>query len=228
MNYQLPKLQKPQQGRRIAIGDIHGCIHTFQALLQQLQLTPNDQLFILGDLIDKGTESKAVVDTILELQKKKYQIFVVKGNHEQSFMTAYSHGTEFFINYLEENETDDFLDDLETYLAFFSGLAYGYDLGDWLICHTAFLIKERSLYRGMRGIFSRINFSITDEIASNKRQITGHIVKTLAEIRTDIQQKAPIISIDGGCVYPKNEGIGYLCAFDLDKEVLIVQENIEG
>ena len=52
---------------RFAISDIHGCAKTFEALLEQIALTKDDTLFLLGDLIDRGPGSKEVVDKVLQL-----------------------------------------------------------------------------------------------------------------------------------------------------------------
>lgn len=42
------------QGRLIAIGDIHGCHKEFEDLLDKLDLTKDDRLILLGDLINRG------------------------------------------------------------------------------------------------------------------------------------------------------------------------------
>lgn len=225
MKYELPKVAKTENGRRIAIGDIHGCFKTFKALITTINPTKNDQIFILGDLIDKGKHSKEVVDAIMDFQTVGYSFYAVRGNHEQAFLSAYQCGFEFFVTYLDQNQTDDFLEDLEKYLTFFSELPYSLDLGDWLVCHTPFLVNEQSLYRGMEGLFPKINFGIKD--LSVKKQVTGHIVETLEIIEQAVAQKNQVISIDSGCVYKENEGLGYLSAFDLDSYELIIQENID-
>ena len=92
MTYKPLEIGRIEGGRRIAIGDIHGCFQTFKALITTINPTKKDQIFILGDLIDKGKQSKAVVDYVIEWQEKGYNFFVVRGNHEQSFLTAYQCG----------------------------------------------------------------------------------------------------------------------------------------
>lgn len=228
MKYEIPKLDKPQNGRRIAIGDIHGCADTFQLLLRKLAIQKEDQLFLLGDLIDKGGRSKEVIDAILELQNEGYQLFPIRGNHEQAFLDAYDLGFDFFMEYLATNNTEDFLDDdIEAYLTYFSRFEYCYDLGDWLACHSEFLINERSIYRGMRGMFSRVDFQISEAEILTKRQITGHFVTRTTQIETSIENKNKVIYLDSGCVYAENEELGYLAAFDLDSEELFLQKNVE-
>ncbi|MFT6129303.1 MAG: serine/threonine protein phosphatase 1 [Neolewinella sp.] len=49
---------------RYTISDIHGCLKTFRALLDELKLDRNDELFLLGDYIDRGPDSQGVIDLI--------------------------------------------------------------------------------------------------------------------------------------------------------------------
>lgn len=225
MRYEIPKIGKPKKGRRFAIGDIHGCVFPFKSLLKKLELAEKDQLFLLGDLIDKGHESKEVVDFTIELMNKGFKIYPIRGNHEQSFLTASNCGVEFFTSYLEKNETDDFLENIEVYLKFFDSFEYAYDLGDSLVCHSEFLVNEKSIYRGMRSMFSNVQFDLSIDQISNKRQVIGHFVKSIQEIELSIQQNERVISIDSGCVYHASEGLGFLTALNLDTLELISLKN---
>ena len=64
------------------IGDIHGCFRTFKYLVEEeLHLTSFDSLFLLGDLIDRGPRSKAVIDYVRELSDDMV-VRPVLGNHE--------------------------------------------------------------------------------------------------------------------------------------------------
>jgi hypothetical protein len=58
------------QNRIIIIGDIHGCILEFNELLEQLRITDTDQVFCIGDLIDRGPDSVSVVKRCVELSKQ--------------------------------------------------------------------------------------------------------------------------------------------------------------
>lgn len=59
----------------ILIGDIHGCFLTFETLLKKL---PDDEIFLVGDFIDRGPRSKQVVEFLI----KHPEIKSVMGNHE--------------------------------------------------------------------------------------------------------------------------------------------------
>ena len=54
----------------IAIGDIHGCSKSLAALIETLKATPDSQnrtWVFVGDYVDRGPDSKGVVDQLLEL-----------------------------------------------------------------------------------------------------------------------------------------------------------------
>ncbi|MEI8347474.1 MAG: metallophosphoesterase family protein, partial [Pseudomonadota bacterium] len=68
-----------------AIGDIHGCAEELKQLIAKLPLDQNSTLVFLGDYVDRGEDSKGVVDYILFL-KKKYKVVTLMGNHEKMFL----------------------------------------------------------------------------------------------------------------------------------------------
>ena len=69
----------------IAIGDIHGELHKLQNLFDKLSINVNDTLVFLGDYIDRGENSKGVIDYLLKLSKD-YNCVFLKGNHEMFAM----------------------------------------------------------------------------------------------------------------------------------------------
>ncbi len=67
------------------IGDIHGC-HASLTLLLQKVLHRADTFILLGDYVDRGADSKAVIDTILSLQKNNPRVIALMGNHDWLFL----------------------------------------------------------------------------------------------------------------------------------------------
>ena len=61
-----------------AIGDVHGHLATFRALLYRLKLGKQDRVICLGDMIDRGPDSAGVVKLI----RSDKRIICLKGNHE--------------------------------------------------------------------------------------------------------------------------------------------------
>ena len=76
--------------RQIAIGDIHGCLNTFKAMLDKIQLSTSDELILLGDYIDRGWSSKGVIKHIKKLQSTGYNVTALRGNHEQMLINDYT------------------------------------------------------------------------------------------------------------------------------------------
>ena len=74
-------------GRTLAIGDVHGCHTALVTLIDKLALEPDDQIVFLGDAVDRGPDSKKVVDSILELNNLCQVIFLM-GNHEEMMRNA--------------------------------------------------------------------------------------------------------------------------------------------
>ncbi len=67
------------------IGDIHGEYHLLKKMIRRLPLKPQDKLIFVGDYIDRGKNSKQVVDFILSL-KDIYEVITLRGNHEQEML----------------------------------------------------------------------------------------------------------------------------------------------
>lgn len=71
----------------IAIGDVHGEIHKLRNLFERLSFTKNDTIIFLGDYIDRGENSKDVIDFVLSL-RDKCNLITLKGNHEMFAMDS--------------------------------------------------------------------------------------------------------------------------------------------
>lgn len=81
------------QRKIFAIGDIHGCAQQLTILLERLPYDPErDTLIFLGDYINRGPDTKAVLDILLELKKNCVDIHFLKGNHEQELLEYVASG----------------------------------------------------------------------------------------------------------------------------------------
>jgi serine/threonine protein phosphatase 1 len=78
------------KSRFIFIGDVHGCIHELNLLVEKLSLRQSDTLVFIGDLIDKGPDSPAVVKRFCEL-RAVCNVKLVLGNHEEKFLRYLKH-----------------------------------------------------------------------------------------------------------------------------------------
>jgi len=71
-----------------AVGDIHGCLDKVLRLLDVMNYDPAaDRLLFLGDYIDRGPDSKGVIDLMLRLWRENPANVFLMGNHEDNFLT---------------------------------------------------------------------------------------------------------------------------------------------
>ena len=68
--------------KKFVIGDIHGGLKALLQVLKKINCDENDTLIFLGDYVDGWSESPAVLDFLIELQKKQPFIFI-RGNHDE-------------------------------------------------------------------------------------------------------------------------------------------------
>ena len=131
------------------VGDVHGCLDMLKGLMGIIGWSPEtDRLIFLGDFIDRGSQSKGVVDYVLEIAKLSERVECLMGNHERillDFMDGRDTNT-FFLNgglaTLNSYRTDQqkyggFLipDD---HIAFFRSLKLIIELEDYYVVHAGF------------------------------------------------------------------------------------------
>lgn len=61
-----------------AVSDLHGCYDKYIKLLECLHMTSDDSLYILGDIVDRGSEGMKI---LLDLINRK-NVFSCRGNHD--------------------------------------------------------------------------------------------------------------------------------------------------
>lgn len=77
--------------RTLAIGDIHGCDTALRALIDTVQPTPEDEVIVLGDVVDRGPDSRRCVEQLLKLRQSCHLVFLM-GNHEEMMLNALGDG----------------------------------------------------------------------------------------------------------------------------------------
>ncbi len=75
--------------RLIAIGDIHGCSVALDALLAAIEPGPEDLIVTLGDYVDRGPDSRGVIDRLIELGGQT-RLVCLMGNHEEMMLEVVS------------------------------------------------------------------------------------------------------------------------------------------
>src|SRR5690242_9022499 len=74
--------------RLLAIGDIHGCSAAFDALLEAVTPRPDDELITLGDYVDRGPDSRGVLERLIKLHRTG-RLVALRGNHDWMMLRAF-------------------------------------------------------------------------------------------------------------------------------------------
>ncbi|MEZ5013379.1 MAG: metallophosphoesterase [Chitinophagales bacterium] len=232
---------------RYAIGDIHGCFKTYLALLEQLNITKADEVYILGDLIDRGPGSKAVMDHIMDMQEQGYAFTVIKGNHEWLMAQAIDEtipycwdyrrfqlwmkngGVTTMMNFAFQKQDDLKKIDMK-YFEFLKSTKHFVELDNCYLVHAGFNFKAEDIFKESQDMFMVRDYY--DKIDASKLNgkiiIHGHTPRDYQTLEADIaEMKYPAINIDTGCVYDIRSGIGRLCAIDVDTKKIYLQENVD-
>lgn len=75
------------------IGDIHGCLSELKLLMSMIESDAGNKkakIIFVGDYIDRGPDSKGVVDFLMNLKNSDTrEYFFIKGNHEDMMLDPY-------------------------------------------------------------------------------------------------------------------------------------------
>lgn len=200
--------------RTIAIGDIHGCSKALLRLISAIEPEPADRIVTLGDYVDRGPESRAVIDFLLEF-RSTCELVPILGNHDEMLLEAVhgkdpdgwlrcggletlrSYGTEFDLEAIPGDHVEfleSCLDYLETETHIFTHANY----------HDSVLMSEQNDGR-LR--WESLSWSSPGPHCSGKRVILGHSSQKSGKI-LDLGH---LVCIDTYCY-----GGGWLTALDVD------------
>jgi serine/threonine protein phosphatase 1 len=75
--------------RTIAIGNIHGCSAALDALINAIRPRPEDAIVTLGDYINRGPDSRDVLNRLIDLGRR-CRLVPILGNHEEMLLDVRS------------------------------------------------------------------------------------------------------------------------------------------
>ncbi|NIK74399.1 serine/threonine protein phosphatase 1 [Thermonema lapsum] len=221
-------------GRRLVVPDIHGCYHSLQALLAQVQLRPDDQLFLLGDYIDRGPHSKATLQFIMQLKKQGYEVYPLRGNHEQMLLEVYFESPERLKEHLLFHQAKDLLSDdggLDSeILDFLLHLPFFIETDVAILVHGGLDCNESNPFVAFDKLLWTRDSRGAEKWLRGKKLIHGHTPRLLFQIEEAIEENAPIINLDNGCVIADdNQEAGNLLCYDIDrKQIIAIQPNVDA
>ena len=221
--------------RKFAIGDIHGCCKTFRRLLEALTLEKTDVVYLLGELIDRGPDSKGVVETVIGLLADGFDIRCCLGNHEDMLLFAARSGIfeDLLVWLMNGGDTTlesygvDHPQDLpKEHLQFLESLPLYLVSDGFVLVHAGIdcILADPFSSQGREYMLWDRTGKMDIRKLGGRRLVSGHSTRKLEEIRQSVRKNH--IRIDNGCVYTGFPDKGNLVALDLDGGELFVQENI--
>lgn len=211
-----------QPRRRIFIGDVHGHYDGLMKLLDAIAPDASDQVYFVGDLIDRGPQSAQVIDFV---QHSPY--LCVLGNHEQLLLEAFPKGQVHMpalqgwlfsggqATLSSYHDTEKLFD----HLAWIRDLPLYLDLGDVWLVHAGLhphLPIDQQTRQELCWIRERFHSS-TRPYFDDKLIITGHTITfTFPQVPPgQIVQGCGWLDIDTGAYHPKS---GWLTGVDYDRQ----------
>ncbi len=224
--------------RSFVLSDIHGCATTLRHMVESIiNLTKQDSLYFLGDYIDRGPDSKGVIDYILELKEKGHNVRCLLGNHEDMLLQSFSDNTYERMWLINGGDTSlksfgvSTIHELdEKYISFFKELELYIELENYILVHAGLDFKSDNIYSG-KDVLVWTRYSEVDPLRTGNRIVVhGHTPLDRERILSKLNSSKENfeINIDGGCVYALSaRRYGYLCCLHLETKEMFFSENLE-
>ena len=225
------------------IPDIHGCAKTLDAMLKNmLKATREDELYFLGDYIDRGPASKDVLDILMGLQEDGWNIHCLKGNHEDYCVTVWEEDQKW---HLFKSDTQKLWESVgakdtyksfgvkrprdipEKYIEWMRNLPYYFMLEKYILVHAGMNFRTRDPFKDTKSMISLREFRVDFRKTGGRRIIHGHLAEDYGFIDHVIhnQSNFDFIALDNGVYEVKKTGMGNLMAFNPDTDELIALSN---
>jgi serine/threonine protein phosphatase 1 len=223
---------------RYAIGDIHGGAKTLHALLGRLGLRRReDRLYLLGDLIDRGPDSRGVLDTIINLRGAGFTVRPVRGNHEDMLLRNISGDHDIWSQHWAEELGVKTLQSFgireagelpEQYVNLLMSLPLLELEDDYVFVHAGLAFNSRNPLHDSQPYNMLWHESGTPDrkLLGGRVTVTGHKFYPLRHIEASLLTDR--IFLDNGAFTGMLPDLGNLVALDLDRKKLVVQPWLDG
>ncbi len=215
--------------RKLFISDIHGCYNAFTKLLQNIKYDPyQDELFLLGDYVDRGTQSKKVIEMVMELNQE-YNVITLLGNHDDMLLNSFKNngddinwinnggfltiesyvGYDWFTNGFDWEEYEKakkfIVKNYSHHLNFLRKLPYYHELDEYILVHAGInpLLSNWKNTSLEDFIWIRELFYKNKNTNTHKTIIFGHTPTLYLQNSEDVwfSPYKDKIGIDGACAY---------------------------
>lgn len=218
------------------IGDIHGCLPTLTKLLDRIVFSTTDSLYLLGDLIDRGTDSKGVIDLIRNLKKSGHNVNSIMGNHEA--MMLHTLKDPGYLQYWKSQGGKETMESFGLdkpaqlsyeYLEFFRSLPFYLEIGNFLLVHAGFDFTMSNPLEDPNGMLWQRKWyeSINYPWLGDRYILHGHtpIPKSRIEYQLKYLETYRFLDLDAGCVwYNRKKDVGQLCCFNMTERTLLFED----
>lgn len=219
--------------RRFFVGDIHGCANTFGKMVtEEMELKKEDELYCVGDYIDRGPDSKGVIDFILELKDNNYNIFTLRGNHEQMLLDAFNGGDALLLWKMNGGDTTlqsfgiDSLHEMDKrYKNFFQNTDFFINADEFIAVHAGLNFEIPHPLSDKESMLWIRDFPVDHDYLAGKLLIHGHTPMPRKFILS--QKIESPLNLDAGCVYTGRSNMGSLVALDFDNKHIIEVPNVD-
>ncbi len=235
--------------KRWVIPDIHGCSKTLKSLVSELiKPSRNDELYFLGDYVDRGPDSKGVIDFIRALQDDQYNVTALKGNHEDFMVELYDaenkarntwwhrlgdkkHKVWIDIggkSTLSSFEAENIRQVPASYIEWMRGLKYYIPLENFILVHAGLNFKNENPFEDLRAMLWLRDYEIIPGKIGNRKIIHGHVPVNMELIMLAVKSRVyKFIDLDNGPYISGKEGFGNLVALELNSMEMVIQNNLD-
>lgn len=230
---------------RWVIPDIHGYLDTLKSLIEnRISLTKEDTLYFLGDYIDRGPNSKGVIDYIMSLQDQDYDIHCLRGNHEDYCVKAWHADQDrmLFKSNIEKEwrkngaaaTLDSFgvkrpRDISKRYIDWMNDTKFYMELDKCILVHAGLNFRINNPFEDFSSMMWVRDFKVDKNKVAGKKIIHGHVPVELSMIHLFSQSEAyDFLSLDNGIYYKNRDGFGNLLAYNIDTNEIIIQHNVDS
>lgn len=222
---------------RYATTDLHGCLRSFRHLVEEkLRLGPADVLYVLGDFVNKGPDSRGVLEYLMQLPAAGYQVHCLLGNHDLELLEAarshrplapWAAGENLALSSFGVARPADIP---EPYLRWLEALPLSLELPDFVLVHAGFNFRlpPDEMRHDQQSMLNIKDFTFDASRLRGKRLLHGHNPKPVAHLRQQVEKRSGAIDLDTGCVYRHDPELRHLAALNLDTWELALQPNIEA
>lgn len=231
------------------IPDIHGCNLSLRSLVEsQIVPSKDDRIFFLGDFVDRGPDSKGVLNYVMGLQEQGYNILALKGNHEEFFVKSWDEEKELksFLVFKQANKsknqwlkhggieamlsfgTDNLFSVPGHYIEWMRNLPLYHELDKFVLVHAGLNFELEDPFSDTESMLWVREFKARPHKIGFRRVIHGHVPVSLDFIDLTVKSGSyPFIDLDNGCYMNNRSGFGNLVALELGSMDLKVQPNID-